>query len=142
VVSSEVIVALLSDIGNFLIGFLTPYANDGIGYAFGFVFFACNFIAAGIVFFFLFETKYLSLESVDVMYSDPTVKATTSKKWIPEGYTSRLERDETYWRGKEGTQTSGLHARSLAEKDGKDDSSPERGMSTHHEHAGRGTAGL
>jgi hypothetical protein len=80
-----------------LIGFLTPYANDGIGYAFGFVFFACNFLAAGIVYFFLFETRSLSLESVDMMYSDSTIKPLTSKKWVPPGYINRMERDEAYW---------------------------------------------
>jgi len=130
-------------LGNFLIGFLTPYANDGIGYAFGFVFFACNFIAAGIVFFFLFETKSLSLENVDAMYSDPTIKAATSKKWVPEGYVTRQERDEAYWHRRpsvlDGNQGSGLRARSFTEKHEKDDSSPERGLSTHHEHAGNGT---
>jgi len=123
-------------LGNFLIGFLTPYANDGIGYAFGFVFFACNFIAAGIVYFFLFETRYLSLESVDIMYSDPTVKAITSKKWVPEGYTSRLEKrsdihhNETLWR-----DANGARASSSAEQDEKD-VTPEVGMPARHEHVG------
>jgi SP family sugar:H+ symporter-like MFS transporter len=107
-----------------LIGFLTPYANDGIGYAFGFVFFACNFIAAAIVYFFLFETRALSLESVEIMYADGSIKALSSKKWVPPGYISRLERDEVAYQN-----------RREAEKHGKDDSSPERGMSVHHEHA-------
>lgn len=136
---------MLTHQGNFLIGFLTPYANDGIGYAFGFVFFACNFIAAAIVFFFLFETKSLSLESVDMMYSDPTIKAATSKKWVPPGYINRNERDEAYWHrrpsilddARYAPQASGLPSRSMDEKvEEKDDTSPERSFSVHQEHAG------
>jgi SP family sugar:H+ symporter-like MFS transporter len=89
-------VATLTFIGNFLIAFLTPYADEGIGYVFGFVFFACNLIAAGIVYFFLFDSRLLSLESVDMMYSDGSIKPRTSKKWVPPSYINRLERDEAY----------------------------------------------
>jgi SP family sugar:H+ symporter-like MFS transporter len=107
------------------------------------VFFACNFVAAGVVFFFLFETKSLSLESVDMMYSDPRIKPASSKKWVPPGYITRNERDESYWQRRtsvlDDTQTSGLRARSVDEKHTeKDDSSPERGMSMHREHADDG----
>jgi MFS transporter, SP family, sugar:H+ symporter len=84
-------------LGNFLIAFLTPFANDGIGYAFGFVFFGCNAAAAIMVYFFLYETKSLSLENVDAMYSDETLKAWQSKKWIPAGYIDRNRRDSAYW---------------------------------------------
>ncbi|PVH94966.1 general substrate transporter [Periconia macrospinosa] len=84
-------------LGNFLIGFLTPFANDGISYSFGFVFFGCNFVAGLGVYFFLYETKSLSLENVDAMYSDPTIKATTSKKWVPAGYIDRNTRDHSYF---------------------------------------------
>jgi len=120
-------------LGNFLIGFLTPYADDGIGYAFGFVFFACNFVAAGIVYFFVFETKSLSLENVDIMYSDPSISARTSKKWIPAGYISRNERDDTYWERRHSAvgATGAAASEKVGDKDV--DTSPERGMSTHHE---------
>lgn len=125
--------------GNFLLAFLTPYANEGIGYSFGFVFFACNFIAAGIVYFFVFESRALSLESVDMMYSDGSIKPRASKKWVPPGYINRLDRDESYWhRPSEmgNTHASGLPANSMDEKHyDKDDSSPERGLSVHREHA-------
>merc|ERR1712149_110961 len=84
-------------LGNFLIGFLTPYADDGISYAFGYVFFGCNAAAALLAYFFLFETKSLSLENVDKMYSDKSLKAWQSTKWLPEGYVSRSERDPTYF---------------------------------------------
>ena len=84
-------------LGNFLISFLTPYANDGIGYAFGFVFFGCNFFAAAMVYFFVFETKSLTLESVNDMYMDMSTKAISSKSWVPAGYINRNERDPNYW---------------------------------------------
>ncbi|KAI8935873.1 hypothetical protein NX059_007388 [Plenodomus lindquistii] len=126
-------------LGNFMIGFLTPYANDGIGYAFGFVFFGCNFAAAAVVYFFLFETKSLSLENCDIMYSDPNIKAFTSKKWVPPGYISRMERDGAYWerRASVADKRAAAVPRSIDEKHGEEktaDSSPERGMSLHQEH--------
>ena len=119
-----------------MIGFLTPYADDGIGYAFGFVFFGCNFVAAAIVYFFLFETKSLSLENVDIMYSDNNLSARTSKKWVPAGYVTRDQRDDSYWeRRHSAIAANGSAPRSYDEKlGGKDDSSPERGMSMHQEH--------
>ncbi|USP79805.1 hypothetical protein yc1106_07079 [Curvularia clavata] len=118
-------------LGNFLIGFLTPYADDGIGYAFGFVFFGCNFVAAAIVYFFLFETKGLSLENVDIMYSDNNLSARTSKKWVPAGYFSRDKRDDSYWERRHSAVAANG---GVQEKYGdKDDSSPERGMSLHQE---------
>jgi len=74
-----------------------------------------------------------------MMYSDPTIKAATSKKWIPAGYITRNERDEAYWHRRpsilDNLRASGLRARSIDEKHEKDDSSPERGLSVHHEHA-------
>lgn len=130
-------------LGNFLIGFLTPYANAGIGYAFGFVFFGCNFVAAGIVYFFVFETKSLSLENVDIMYSDGSLRPLSSEKWIPAGYIDRNTRDESFW----GRRSSVLDSRaanaaagtrSFDEKYDKDnESSPERGQSVHQEHVSR-----
>lgn len=83
--------------GNFLIAFLTPFANDGIGYSFGFVFFGTNLTAALIVYFFLYESKSLSLENVDAMYSEPNLKAWKSDKWVPVGYFDRKTRDVDYW---------------------------------------------
>lgn len=49
------------------------------------------------VYFFLYETKSLSLEKVDVMYSDMSLKAWQSKKWVPAGYIDRNRRDSAYW---------------------------------------------
>lgn len=72
-----------------MISFLTPLANDGISYAFGFVFVGTNLAAALLVWFFLYETRMLSLENVDLMYSQPNLKAWTSHRWVPPGYTTR-----------------------------------------------------
>ena len=82
---------------NFLVGFLTPKADKGISYAFGFVFFGVNFAAAGMIYLFLFETKQLSLESVDAMYSEPGMNARRSSKWVPPGYHDRKRRDSAFW---------------------------------------------
>ncbi|KAF1838302.1 general substrate transporter [Decorospora gaudefroyi] len=123
-------------LGNFLIGFLTPYADEGISYAFGFVFFGCNFAAAAIVYMFLFETKSLSLENVDIMYSDPHINAISSKKWMPAGYITRNERDESYWE----RRRSSVAANGAAAPNGHDEKyndkdldTPERGASMHQE---------
>lgn len=61
------------------------------------------------VYFFLFETKALSLENVDAMYSDRSLKAWQSKNWVPEGYVDRNTRDGEYWqrRASVGQQAGG-----------------------------------
>ncbi|KAK3344265.1 general substrate transporter [Lasiosphaeria hispida] len=83
-------------LGNFLLSFLTPLAVDGIGYAYGYVFVACNLAAAALVWFFLYESRTLSLENVDVMYGEKGVKPWTSSKWTPPGYITRKQRDESH----------------------------------------------
>ena len=72
-----------------MVGFLTPYATDGISYGFGFVFCGTNLAAGLMIYFFLYESKSLALEQVDVMYSQPDLKPWKSTKWLPEGYTDR-----------------------------------------------------
>ncbi|PSN65012.1 general substrate transporter [Corynespora cassiicola Philippines] len=125
-------------LGNFLIAFLTPYANSGISYNFGFVFCGCNVAAALLVYFFVFETRSLSLENVDAMYSEPSVRAWSSNKWVPQGYIDRNTRDEAFWtrRGsvlddpKYNPNPTG-NEKSVSEKD---DSSPTRPITgEHHE---------
>jgi SP family sugar:H+ symporter-like MFS transporter len=106
---------------------LTPYANKGIGYAFGFVFFGCNFAAAAIVYFFVFETKALSLEHCSEMYTDMSIKAPQSKKWVPAGYINRGEKDEAYWRRRRSVDTK---------IDDKDAQSTPRTTSVHNEALG------
>lgn len=80
-----------------MIGFLTPLADAGISYSYGFVFVATNLAAALIVWFFLYESRMMSLENVDLMYGQPELKAWTSAKWVPPGYITREQRDETHF---------------------------------------------
>ncbi|KAH7026551.1 high-affinity glucose transporter ght2 [Microdochium trichocladiopsis] len=79
-------------LGNFMLSFLTPLADSGISYAYGFVFVGTNLTAALLVWFFLYESVGLSLEHVDMMYSDPKIGPMSSSKWVPEGWTSRKEK--------------------------------------------------
>lgn len=53
---------------NFFIGFATPFITSGIGFAYGYVFAACNALAVLLVFFFLPETSGRSLEEIDTMF--------------------------------------------------------------------------
>ncbi|KAK3314437.1 general substrate transporter [Apodospora peruviana] len=85
--------------GNFLISFLSPIADEGISYKYGYVFAACNLAAALLVWFFLYESRGLSLEHVDHMYGQPKVKPWTSSKWVPPGYITRKHRDESHSTG-------------------------------------------
>lgn len=50
---------------NFLLAFFTPFISDSIHYSYGFVFAGCNLLGAVVVYFFLYESSDLSLESVD-----------------------------------------------------------------------------
>jgi hypothetical protein len=50
---------------NFLLAFFTPFITESIGYKYGFIFAACNLLGAIVVYFFLYESSDLSLESVD-----------------------------------------------------------------------------
>ncbi|KAF5703619.1 low-affinity hexose transporter [Fusarium mundagurra] len=84
-------------LANFLISFLTPFADAGISYAFGYVFAGMNLIGTVIVYFFLYESKTLSLEHIDMMYCLPDLKAWESAKWTPPGYVSREKKDESYF---------------------------------------------
>ncbi|CAL1701815.1 unnamed protein product [Somion occarium] len=76
---------------NFLLAFFTPFITRAIAFRYGFVFAACNLTGAVIVYFFLYESSDLSLESVDMMYCDPSCKPWTSRNWAPEGFSSRAE---------------------------------------------------
>lgn len=95
-----------------MIGFLTPLATEGISYAYGFVFFGTNLAAAALVWFFLLESRMLSLENVDLMYSQEGLQPWRSSKWVPPGYITREQRDDTHVRNVGG--------HSPGEKDGSD----------------------
>ncbi|KAI8976337.1 general substrate transporter [Trametes punicea] len=76
---------------NFLLAFFTPFIVSAIGFQYGFIFAACNLAGAVIVYFFLYESSDLSLESVDMMYCDPACKPWTSRNWAPAGFSSRQD---------------------------------------------------
>jgi MFS transporter, SP family, sugar:H+ symporter len=73
---------------NWAIAYSTPYlVNYGEGYAnlqskIFFVWFACCFICIAFVYFFIYETKNLTLEEVDQLYDDVKL-ASKSNKWEP-----------------------------------------------------------
>jgi len=77
-----------------MISFLTPLATDGISYAYGYVFVGMNLVGALVVWFFLYESVSLSLENVDLMYSQPGVKPWKSRSWVPPGYVTRLLKED------------------------------------------------
>ncbi|KPM34305.1 Hexose transporter 2 [Neonectria ditissima] len=106
-------------LGNFMIGFLTPLADDGISYAYGFVFFGTNLAAALLVWFFLYESRTLSLEHVDFMYGQDNLKPWTSHKWTPPGYITRKDRDDAYFeRASAATAANGAEKNENSELSG------------------------
>ncbi|EMD37312.1 hypothetical protein CERSUDRAFT_113964 [Gelatoporia subvermispora B] len=76
---------------NFLLAFFTPFIVQSINFQYGFIFAACNLAGAVIVFFFLYESSDISLESVDMMYCDPDCKPWTSRTWAPPGFENRQD---------------------------------------------------
>jgi SP family sugar:H+ symporter-like MFS transporter len=95
-----------------MIAFLTPLATAGISYGYGFVFVGTNLAAALLVWFFLFESRALSLENVDLMYGQEGLKPWNSHKWVPPGYITREQRDEAHFRsiGNEKPRNSESHS--------------------------------
>ena len=65
----------------FLIAFFTPFITAGIGFAYGYVFGGCCFLAIFIVYFFVIESKGRSLEEIDTMYL-LRVKPWASRTWV------------------------------------------------------------
>ncbi|KAF5229982.1 hypothetical protein FANTH_14029 [Fusarium anthophilum] len=97
-------------LGNFMIAFLSPIAADAINYAFGFVLVAANIAAALLVWFFLFESRKLSLENVDLMYGQKGLKPWNSHRWVPPGYITRDQRDEAAFHGNDKGRNSESHS--------------------------------
>jgi SP family sugar:H+ symporter-like MFS transporter len=65
-----------------LISFFTPYITTAIDYRYGYVFAACCFAGAVVVYFFLCESHGRSLEEIDTMYL-LRVTPWKSKHWRP-----------------------------------------------------------
>jgi MFS transporter, SP family, sugar:H+ symporter len=68
---------------NFLLSFFTPYITGDIDFAYGYVFAACCFLGAVVVYFFLCESQGRSLEEIDTMYC-LHIPPRQSAKWRPE----------------------------------------------------------
>ena len=69
-------------IWGFLIGFFTPFITGAIGFYYGYVFMGCLCFSWFYVFFFVPETKGLSLEEVDQMWLEGTLPW-KSTEWVP-----------------------------------------------------------
>lgn len=66
----------------FLISFFTPFITSAIHFYYGFVFAGCLLFSFFYVFFFVRETKGLTLEEVDELYSSD-VLPWKSSSWVP-----------------------------------------------------------
>lgn len=84
---------------NFLISFFTTFITDKIHYWYGMVFGACTLALAGIVYFFVIESKDRSLEEIDTMYI-LGVSPRKSASWKPSDLGNE---------GITGTNTDNLH---------------------------------
>ncbi|CAI4063779.1 hypothetical protein SKDZ_08G1420 [Saccharomyces kudriavzevii ZP591] len=69
-------------IWGFLISFFTPFITSAINFYYGYVFMGCMVFAYFYVFFFVPETKGLTLEEVNEMYEEH-VLPWKSSQWIP-----------------------------------------------------------
>ncbi|WFD25772.1 hypothetical protein MNAN1_000738 [Malassezia nana] len=74
---------------NFLLAFFTSPITEDINFYYGYVFVGCCLASFLLVFFFLYETANLDLESIQAMYEEETLKPWSSAKWTPPGYESR-----------------------------------------------------
>ncbi|UKZ65087.1 uncharacterized protein TrAtP1_006288 [Trichoderma atroviride] len=69
-------------IWNFCIGFFTPFITGAIDFRYGYVFAACNFLGALVIYFFVIEGQGRTLEEIDTMYLEH-VLPWKSTKWVP-----------------------------------------------------------
>lgn len=67
---------------NFLVSFFTPFIADAIGFSYGYVFMGCMLFGCFFVFFFVPETKGLTLDEVNEMWLEG-VAPWKSASWIP-----------------------------------------------------------
>lgn len=65
--------------------FFTPFITSAIDFRYGYIFAACSFVAAPIVYFFLEEHQGRTLEEIDTMYITHVPPRKSSKWTPPEG---------------------------------------------------------
>jgi len=105
---------------NWAIAYSTPYlVNWGPGYAnlqskIFFIWFGCCFLCIAFVYFFIYETKGLTLEEIDLLYTE-VKSARKSTKWRP---------NDTW-----------VHRQSLAHQGGLVDSEPKTGTAVDGDHS-------
>ncbi|PSN63955.1 general substrate transporter [Corynespora cassiicola Philippines] len=80
---------------NFLISFFTPYITGAIDYRYGYIFAACCFTGAVVVYLFVCESHGRSLEEIDTMYI-LGVNPIKSKHWQPPEGDELPHLDNTY----------------------------------------------
>lgn len=66
---------------NFCISFFTSFIVGDIGFKYGYVFAVMCLVLAAVVYVFAKETKGLTLEEIDYMYTHPEIKAWQSAAW-------------------------------------------------------------
>ncbi|KAF2204785.1 general substrate transporter [Delitschia confertaspora ATCC 74209] len=82
-------------IWNFLISFFTPYITGAIDYRYGYIFAACCFTGAVVVYLFVCESQNRTLEEIDTMYI-LGVNPIKSKYWQPPEGDALPNLDNTY----------------------------------------------
>jgi SP family sugar:H+ symporter-like MFS transporter len=100
---------------NFLLAFFTPFIVGDIDFRYGYIFAACLFVSAAVVYLFVIEGQGRTLEEIDTMYIlhvDPR----KSSKWIappPEELvtTERLVRGQVAGAGPDLEQSDSARAR-------------------------------
>ncbi|OCK75994.1 general substrate transporter [Lepidopterella palustris CBS 459.81] len=80
---------------NFLISFFTPYITGIIDYRYGYIFAACCFTGALVVYLFVCESQNRTLEEIDTMYI-LGVNPIKSKHWQPPDGEELPSLDSTY----------------------------------------------
>ncbi|EOA92310.1 uncharacterized protein SETTUDRAFT_162736 [Exserohilum turcica Et28A] len=80
---------------NFLISFFTPYITSAIDYRYGYIFAACCFTGAVVVYLFVCESHGRTLEEIDTMYIFH-VTPWKSKHWEPPADEDLPSLDSTY----------------------------------------------
>ena len=78
----------------FLISFCTPFIVNAINFKFGFVFTGCLLFSFFYVYFFVSETKGLSLEEVDELYAEG-IAPWKSGAWVPPSAQQQMQ-NSTY----------------------------------------------